>query len=288
LEATTVRRIRSSYRRATRALEQRIVQTPGTITRTHLEALRQDLDATAAALNVDTLAALQRGITTSASQAVLDAWSTQSSLAPLVGSARLRGVLQGTAEAETAAWLARVGADGLQLSDRVWNAGQTWRRSIERVVESAVVTGQSARETARLLDDLVVPGRGSQHRAETARALGIPRDTSYRAMRLARTEINAAGREATVLTNRTNPFLAGFEWRRSNVPYPCEICQGLADASPYGPDDVPTPAASHPQCRCVIMPIYQDADVITRRLGDWLDNPESDVQLEAWHDRMGL
>jgi hypothetical protein len=286
LEATTVRRVRSSYRRATRALEQQIARTPGTVTRTHLERLHDDLTAMEVTLNVDTLAALQRGITTTVSQASMDAWSTQLGLGQLTGgSARLRGVLQGTAEAETVAWLSRVGPDGLQLSDRVWAAGQTWRTSIERVMEAAITSGQSMRETARLLDDLVVPGRASAHRLETARALGVPRDTSYRATRLARTEINAAGREATVMTNRTNPFYRGVYWRRSNVPYPCEVCDELEQGGPrgdgfYPEGQEPTSAASHPNCRCVILPDYDDPDEVARRLEDWLNDPTAEPDLD--------
>ena len=100
-------------------------------------------------------------------------------------------------------------------------------------------------------------------------------------------------REATIMTHAGNPFFRGVWWRRSNVPYRCDICdalqEGTSERAPGGeyggfyPRGVePTPAASHPNCRCVILPDYEDPEVVTQRLGDWLEDPTSQPELEEY------
>jgi hypothetical protein len=84
-----------------------------------------NLEAASAALNLETLATLQRGILVADAQSALDAYAAQEQLVALlssaVGEARIRAAIQGTSDAETYAFLTRAGTDGLQLSDRVWH-----------------------------------------------------------------------------------------------------------------------------------------------------------------------
>jgi hypothetical protein len=297
-ELVSVGRIRAAYRRATQAIATQIA-TPGggrgPVTRDLLAELEQQLAAVETALNLETMALLQRGIVATAREQAGASFRADSAIAPLYAAQPVQRLVQGAAEVEAAAWLTRVGNDGLQLSDRVWRVGRQYTDEIEHVLEEAIISGQSARDVSRELLARVAPIGGlRQTRPETQEGLGIQRfrqgaPLDWRALRLARTEINSAAREATVMTNRTNPFYRGVRWRRSNNLYPCHICDDLEQGGPagdgfYPEPDEPTPAASHPNCMCVILPDYGDRQDVVDRLIAWGNDPTSQPELEQWYD----
>jgi hypothetical protein len=127
--------------------------------------------------------------------------------------------------------------DGLKLSDRLYNLDQAARK----VVEDTILQGLTEQIGAKPLSERMVG-------ALTAAGADNPR---YQAMRIARTEINQAHREAHIqstldpITGRLKGFISAVGFRLSlGHPKP-DICDVWAGADSglgpgnYMPDDVP-------------------------------------------------
>lgn len=306
-EAVTLQQMRTAYRQATRALQQEINQLgPRSIHRQNLQRILRTLETVEATLNADTMAGLQSGILTTSRQAAIDAMRdyamlTRTEVADSL-TAPVRGMFQSTSEVELWAYLNRRNAGGLTLSDTVWNTTrQHWRTPIEDIIQNAIATGLSAQETAVQLAPYVQPQRRPPSPAQQdVMGTGVPEflkqpgaqnrwqrqqsQLDWRALRLARTEINTAAREATVAVHGRSPFLEGWEWRVSEnylgLP-PCAICHALAAGSPYAPSNAPMPGQTHPNCRCVLVPVYADRDAVTSRLESWTQGGD-DAELDQW------
>lgn len=75
---------------------------------------------------------------------------------------------------------------------------------------------------------------------------GVYRSSYKNAMRLTRTEVNMAYRSSDYETNQQLDFVVGFEVRRSNNIFSCDICESLKGRYPKTFKFV----GWHPQCRC--------------------------------------
>lgn len=289
-QATTVAELRRVYRRAADQVRKDIeALTPGTLRRSHLEALAANLDRRARELNAQVLTATTRGVYlateagTSAAQNISarllkDAW-------PEVEVARLFAPIN---ERAAMMVLARAGKDGLKLSDRIWRVGEHWRNAIARVVEDGVARGLDARKMAREVQKYLLPGGWTPHKLETRRRLGVPKDVSYEAMRLARTEMNNAFHEASIMANRAAPSYRGVYWRLSESHPEPDACDDLASNMTYGePGFYPEgkePPKPHPQCFCYLVPAHEEPDKFADRLRQWIADPQSQPKLENWYN----
>ncbi len=150
---------------------------------------------------------------------------------------------------------ARVYPDGLHLPERLYNLDLEARRVIGDEVTKAIATGASSRAlAAAIAPHLTAEGVGEN-----------PKDNvRYKAMRIARTEINVAYREGTV-ASATNPdgtlksYISAVGFRLS-ASHPriciCDLYAGQDNglgAGNYLPEDVPT--APHPHCLCYLVTI---------------------------------
>ncbi len=155
-------------------------------------------------------------------------------------------------------------ADGHRLSDRIWNLAAISEREILGRVNTAISKGVPAVELSRSVRDFLlqpgpawttgikpsVTGRGSM---------------AYNALRLARTEINAAYKMAQTMQAQGSPLVVGLKWNLSNshptdwppsaeyMGYP-EICDyfALHDHHDLGPGVFPKDDVweTHPNCLC--------------------------------------
>lgn len=165
--------------------------------------------------------------------------------------------------------------NGLGLSDRVWNYSQQMKTQMELGFDIALGEGKSAAELAKELKDyLVNPDKlfrrvrnkhGNLVLSKNAKAFnpgqGKYRSSYKNAMRLSRTEINMAYREADHLRWQKSAFVVGFEVKLSNnhtlngIPF-VDICDDLKGK--YPKDFVFR--GWHPQCRCHAISILMDPD----------------------------
>lgn len=150
---------------------------------------------------------------------------------------------------------------GLTLSDRVWNSNANLRAELESSLNAAISKGQSAKSLAKdikkYLNEPNMRFRRVRDKfgnlAPSKSALqynpgrGVYRSSYQNALRLARTEINRAYREADWQRWQTLPFVVGYRIVNSNrVHTVCDICRNLAGIYPKSFKFI----GWHPQCMC--------------------------------------
>jgi hypothetical protein len=153
---------------------------------------------------------------------------------------------------------------GWRLSDRIWQADQSTRAAIDKMLAYEIRKGTGALKLSRMLEQFLVPGRAS---LRTKKPYGT--DASYYAMRLARTEIARAHSTASKAAAYANPFVSGMDWALSHSHKldpgdPCEEHatiwrDGRRVKDPYPVERAPVPVVdSHPHCICNIRPSVTD------------------------------
>ena len=149
---------------------------------------------------------------------------------------------------------------GLNLSERVWKYTSQFKNEIEQSLDIGMAQGRSASEIAldimkylqnpdSLMEKLITKN-GIVHVMNENTNLhpgqGVYRSSYKNAMRLTRTEVNAAYRRSDYERWQQLDFVVGIEIRRSNREYACDVCESLKGKYPkdfkfYG---------WHPHCRC--------------------------------------
>lgn len=146
--------------------------------------------------------------------------------------------------------IARYTRETIPLSQKVYHTQQLAGGWVDQKVNSGLGRGLSARELAKEVRDMI--------RSD------VRGGVSYAAMRLARTEINAANKYASETDNAEKPFVDNIEWRLSKSHPRRDICDVLAEQGPYPKDEVP--ATPHPQCFCYQVPKVIDEDEFVKNL----------------------
>lgn len=287
-QIATLRQVRQIYRRAAEAVREDIARTaPGTLRYGHLKALAKVLEQRARSLTSELLEATRAGIYLASREAVSGPEELVVQLVEGVfDRADVERLFAAVNERAVLAFLARVGRDGLKLSDRVWRVGERWRNAIVRVLEDGIARGEDARKLAVEVQRYLQPGVWTAHKLETRRRLGVSADVSYEAMRLVRTEMNNAFHEATIMANRATPSYLGIYWRLSaQHPFP-DVCDDYARHNgdgfwPKGQE----PVRPHPQCFCVAIPRHERPEEFSERLRQWIRDPQSQPRIEDWYNR---
>lgn len=181
---------------------------------------------------------------------------------------------------------------GLYLSDRIWNQKEAFRNTMRDIIQEAVATGQDAIKTARMLQQHVRQGYRSlawEYPEMMVRMAGrVPEDLSYAALRLARTEMTAAFGEGTVASAQASPSYKGMKWVLSHSHPVYDICDEYAahdeglGRGVFSPGSEPYLPA-HPNCICVLVPVYEEPEEFVQRLKRWKENPASEPNLEKWY-----
>lgn len=197
----------------------------------------------------------------------------------------------------------------LTISQKVWGHITDARDVLSLSLQSVLGDPKASRDPKALsrafLDKLQNPDgvvqslrEGNQHEElQRAQALfgkgtGVYRDPIKNVERLFRTEITKANREAQWLMYQQNPYVTGFEIRRSNrrvdgKPLPCPLCDKLQGVYPKTFKFT----VWHPHCECIMIPIFgatKDPEFVAKvnqtasRGGDairQLENPEAIEEL---------
>lgn len=190
---------------------------------------------------------------------------------------------------------------GHTLSDRVWDYSKQHQEQIELALSVGLTEGRSAtaisRDIRHLLKDpdklfrRVRDQFGDLQLSKAAQAYhpgqGVYRSSYQNAIRLARTEINGAYREADHTRWNQLDFIVGVEIKPSKsheawlakdwVPrfkkstiIPEEICDTMAGRYPKDFKFI----GWHPNCRCYAVPILANEGI---EGADWWDNPQNEV-----------
>ena len=161
---------------------------------------------------------------------------------------------------------------GMSLAERVWKYTEQYKAQIELGLDVGLGEGRSAAQLSRdLRQNLQDPNRlfrrvrdkrGNLQLSKAAKAFhpgqGVYRSSYKNAMRLTRSEINMAYREADHLRWQQLDFVVGFEIHRSNhePKCKCDLCERLVGKYPkYFKFK-----GWHPQCLCYATAILMDED----------------------------
>lgn len=161
---------------------------------------------------------------------------------------------------------------GMNLSERVWKYTEQYKDQIEVGLDVGLGEGRSAQQLSRdLRQNLQDPNRlfrrvrdkrGNFQLSKAAKAFhpgaGVYRSSYKNAMRLTRSEINMAYREADHLRWQQLDFVVGFEVRRSNhePQFKCKLCDRLVGRYPKWFKF----KGWHPQCMCYATAILMDEE----------------------------
>lgn len=148
--------------------------------------------------------------------------------------------------------------NGITLSQRVYRDSVLSSGSVERVLNTGLALGKSAREIAKDVEKFISPD--------------VPGGPPAAAMRLARTELNNAFHQTSKKQYIDNPFTVAVKWHLSGShPRPDE-CNQYADNSHYRggeagvfkPEEVP--GKPHPNCLCYTTGVQEDEEAFLRGL----------------------
>ncbi|WP_051344090.1 hypothetical protein [Alicyclobacillus herbarius] len=199
--------------------------------------------------------------------------------------ASIKAMFASINEQAVLAVLSRTRNDGLKVSDRIWRTSQNARNALTKMVEDAVTRGLNSRVLGRQVQQYLQPGVWTAFKDETRRSLKVSRDISMEAMRLAVTELHHAFHEGAVQSYRATPSYEGVYWRLSSNHPHTDICDTYAphDGNGFWKEG-DEPSKPHPWCRCVIVPRLEDTDQFVQRLRQWVDNPQSQPDIESWYN----
>jgi hypothetical protein len=194
-----------------------------------------------------------------------------------------------------------VGADGLQLSDRIWRLNQGAKQTVADAIQNSIIQGHSASQAVNEFLSRGSPAPGDlsskldMAKAETvAQLVGktLLRDEGnarINAMRLFRTELNRAHGEAYMLTGEAHPDFGGWRFLLSPRHPALDICDMHAKVNRYGlgagvyPDRARTPWPAHPNTLSYVEIVFEDEISDEDRAGketriDWLNKQPEGVQ----------
>ena len=144
--------------------------------------------------------------------------------------------------------------NGISLSDRIWNLSKDYKKGIENTISIALEKGTDAKTLAKQLTKyLRCSGDVNREYKKMYGIKGSASNIDYRAMRLARSEINMAYRVAEQERWRQFDFVVGYDVRTNEGGHRSDICDDLAGAYPKDFDFW----GWHPCCRCYVVPILK-------------------------------
>lgn len=124
-------------------------------------------------------------------------------------------------------------ANGMTLSQKLWNQASNYRQEMEYAISSAIEKGTSAVTLSKRLSKYLhdFPSLQKDYKDKFGKAADC-HDCEYRSMRLARSEINMAYRTAEQERWRQMDFVVGYEIKLSGAHPAEDICDMLKGKYP--------------------------------------------------------
>lgn len=200
-----------------------------------------------------------------------------------------------------------VGADGLQLSDRIWRTDNNAKQIVANAINQAVINGYSASKAAQeLLSQGEPVGKPIQDKLKANAAgplkqkiedeLFVAESSPYaNSLRVFRTEINRAHINAYESAAFSHPDVVGTRFLLSPNHPRHDICDMHAQANLYGlgpgvyPKDK-NPCPAHPNTLSYTEVVFADEVTGSDRAGkqsrlDWLSQQPASVQESVLNSR---
>ena len=146
---------------------------------------------------------------------------------------------------------------GMTVSQKVWNQSYNFKRELEYAISSGIEKGQSAvtlsKRISKYLRDF--PSLQADYKERYGGAVDC-NDCEYRSIRLARSEINMAYREAEQTRWEQMDFIKGYRIQLSGSHPRHDVCDDLAGDYPKWFKWL----GWHPNCFCICIPIVMSDD----------------------------
>lgn len=146
---------------------------------------------------------------------------------------------------------------GLNLSQKLWNQSEDYKKELECAISSAMQKGTSAialsKRLSKYLNDF--PSLKADYGKRFGKARDV-KDCEYRSIRLARTEINMAYRTAEQKRWEQFDFVIGYEVKLSGGHKIKDICDFAKGKYPKKFKF----KGWHPNCFCYVIPILKSED----------------------------
>jgi len=291
LDRTTSAELRKDYEHAAQAVRLAIAQAAGPddlVRREHLQGLLRQIEdilqrmglARDAVLN----GALEQAATLGVRPYTLQGVGAVGGSTAVLDSAAAMRISEAAVEFVASFRM----ADGLTLSDRLWQLDMGAKEVLQRAISNAVVQGWSA---SKAVADLVYGGKPVP--PELAATLGRARQGAllnladlltggetgadgselWKAERVMRTEINRAHGEAYAESAQRTPGFAGFRYLLSPRHPEHDICDLLSTQNLHGlgpgvyPDRERTPWPAHPNTLSFLEVVFEDEVTDADRAG---------------------
>lgn len=202
----------------------------------------------------------------------------------------------------------RTWGDGLNLSNRIWQLDRYGRDGLYNAINLAIARGDGAWELAQAVEGFLLPGRDCPRWArerlreltkadiaagdrtglysgDECRGQGV----SYNALRLARTEIQAALNTATTEIFRTMPWIEKEQIMLSPEHATLDECDDVVNGGEGGQGIYPVGEIFlpiHPHCLCVKLAVLMKQDQFVEQMRSWL-NGGSWPQMDAYALMLG-
>lgn len=270
--------------------------TIGDLTRNHLAALEKALRDEADLIYRKSKATVEVGMVKSveASAKPLDAYlinALKEAKAPIDIAKLQRGFAEVNRSAVEAFWIRT--KKGLTISDRLWEQSQNARSHMKTVIETGLASGRDAVQVAKDLENYVRNGTLAEEYPKMMARVGnrVPKNLSYEALRLARSEYSMAFMEGVYSRGRTNPAYIGSKYMLSDSHPEPDICDDLAEADLYGMGagvykKGEEPPYSHPNCICYTIPVVLDRDQFVNDIKRWINDPSEVDYMEDWYQNI--
>ena len=270
--------------------------TTGLLTRNHLEALERTLRREADNIYQQSSALIKTGLTqvVEVGAKPVDNFlisSLKRAEIPLDFLRLQRGFADVNTSAVEAFWLRT--RKGLTVSDRIWDQSESARKAMRDVIQTGIASGRDVVQVARDLEGYVRNGTLAEEYPNMMERMGrrVPKNLSYEALRLARTEYGMAFNESVYSRGAINPAYLGSQYMLSDSHPEPDICDDLASADLYGLGPGvykkgEEPAHPHPNCLCYVVPVTLDRAEFVDDLIRWQKNPSSVDYLEDWYNNV--
>lgn len=203
----------------------------------------------------------------------------------------------------------RTEVDGLNLSRRIWQLDTHGRLGLNTAVSQALANGDSAWQLAQAVEQFLQPGQDCP-RWTRDRLNGLTKadiasgdrtglltghecaggGVAYKALRLARTEIQASLNMATVDRFRQMPFITMEKINLSPEHAHTDICDTVASGGEnsdgtYPVGEIVLPV--HPHCLCYRTAVLMSPDLFTSRLRDWAHGRVPWAEMDTYQQMIG-
>ncbi len=187
----------------------------------------------------------------------------------------------------------RIYGDGFNLSDRIWNLENGGKEKINQRLLRAIADKESAISVAKDLEKYLKPDARYTRwtRNRLYKMTSKERETdfkdlirkpgridpsigpqgkgmSYNALRLARNEIQQIHWDTYQDSIKDMPWVEKVNWLLSAAHPRSDVCDPLADGSPYDKGNVPS--RPHPQCYCFTTAVLMDKDEFISQVRGWI------------------